>query len=445
MVLWEIDWREPLRAFAPLAGECDAHMLHGGALSAAAPWSIIAAFPEAMVSADDSDPFRALDEHLQERRAPVKDELAALPFVSGAVGFVGYEAARFFEPSLRLPAAPFPFPDVCFGLYDAAALFSRTRREAFIAGRSEAACRRLRDALGVDPLPPSNAPDFSGLLSNFTKEKYEDAVAEAIESILDGDFYQVNLTHQLAAIAAKPVAPFDLFRLLTAQSDAGHGALLQYGSGAIVSNSPERFFKIEPGAYGRRRIVSEPIKGTRRRGSTPAEDAALAQALCADPKDRAENTMIADLLRNDLSRICEDGTLREEAICELMSLANVHHLVSRISGIVKPETPLSGIFAALFPCGSITGAPKIEAMKTIARMEAVGRGPYCGAIGYADDRGLADFSVAIRTLMIEGARITLPVGGGVTLRSTPQAEYEETIVKAQGALVPLGINDEAVR
>ncbi|MEO1136838.1 MAG: chorismate-binding protein, partial [Pseudomonadota bacterium] len=244
MVLWEIDWREPLRAFAPLAGECDAHLLHGGALSTAQQWSVITAFPEAIVGADHADPFRALDEQLQERRALGADELAGLPFLSGAVGFVAYEAARFFEPSLRLPDAPFQFPDVCFGLYDAAALFSRTRREAFIAGRSAAACRRLRDALGADPLPPSKAPEFSGLSSNFTKKDYQDAVAGAIENILNGDFYQVNLTHQLAATAASPLAPFNLFRLLTAQSDAGHGALLQYENGAIVSNSPERFFKI---------------------------------------------------------------------------------------------------------------------------------------------------------------------------------------------------------
>lgn len=445
MILWETEWREPLRAFAPLAGERDAHLLHGGALSVNADWSIIAAFPKEVISARHENAFPALDAALSARLLPVDADTGGLPFVSGALGFVGYETAHVFEPGLRLPPSPFQLPDMCFGLYDAAALFSRSRREAFVAGRCEAACRRLRDALGVDPLPPAPDLRISSLASNFTKERFEQAVATAIERILDGDFYQVNLTHQLKMSGALSLPPFDIFRLLTAASDAEHGALLQYENAAIASNSPERFFRVASGPYGSRRIVAAPIKGTRPRGRTREQDRELANDLKRDPKDRAENIMIADLLRNDLSRVCEDGSIREDAVCELMSLVNVHHLVSRISGVLKNETRISEIFAALFPCGSITGAPKVETMKAIARMEKVGRGPYCGAIGYVDDRGLADFSVAIRTLIVEGKQITLPVGGGVTLRSQPQAEYEETIVKALGALVPLGVSDEALR
>jgi para-aminobenzoate synthetase component 1 len=214
--------------------------------------------------------------------------------------------------------------------------------------------------------------------------------------------------------------------------------LLQYENGAIVSNSPERFFRIENRADGARNIIAEPIKGTRPRGASAQEDDALARALMVDPKERAENMMIADLVRHDLSQICEDGTIREQSLCALMRLTNVQHLVSTISGVLKERTPFSAVFSALFPCGSVTGAPKIAAMQAIADYEGVGRGPYCGAIGYIDDGGAADFSVSIRTLMIEGSRVTLPVGGGITLRSKPQDEYEETIAKARGALAVMG-------
>ncbi|PQA87839.1 anthranilate synthase component I family protein [Hyphococcus luteus] len=445
MILWEIDWRDPFSAFAPLAGEAHAHLLHGGDRSARADWSVIAAFPASVLAAEKGgdDPFPALDAALAERALPKIEEFDGLPFVSGALGFVGYEAARFFEPSLKPPASPFSLPDVALGLYDAAALFSRGKRKAFVVGRNETACRALRDALGRDALGPVGSPAYEDVASNFTAARYRAAVGEAIENILDGDYYQANLSQQLRADAKTPVSAFDLFRKLAAASNAFHGALLQYETGAVVSNSPERFFRIEDGAYGARRIVAEPIKGTRPRGKTPAEDAALAGDLLADPKDRAENIMIADLLRNDLSRICRDGTIREDAVCELMSLANVHHLVSRISGLLRADAGVDDIFAALFPCGSITGAPKIEAMHAIARIEGVGRGPYCGAVGYFDDRGGADVAVAIRTLMVEGRRVTLPVGGGVTLRSDPQGEYDETLVKARGALAALGVDDEA--
>ncbi len=445
MILWEIDWRDPLAAFAPLAGEADAHLLHGGDRSHSAEWSIIAAFPAAVIRAEKggADPFPKLNDILRARAQPRLDETADLPFVSGALGFAGYETARFFEACLDLPPSPFALPDAAFGVYDAAALFSRAKRKAYVAGRDEAACRRLRDALGRDALAASLPAKFGALASNFTDAAYRAAVSEAMENILDGDYYQANLSHQLTADASDDISSFDLFRRLAAGSDAFHGALLQYEKGAVLSNSPERFFRIETGAYGRRRIVAEPIKGTRARGKTPEEDQALSRALLSDPKDRAENIMIADLLRNDLSRICRDGSIREDAVCELMSLTNVHHLVSRISGVLRDGVSPAEIFAALFPCGSITGAPKIEAMHAIARIEKIGRGPYCGAIGYMDDSGAMDFAVAIRTLMVEGARVTMPVGGGVTLRSKPQDEYEETIVKARGALAALGRTDVA--
>ncbi len=447
MLLMEIDWRDPFAAFAPLAGEAHAHLLHGGDLSMSADWSVIVAFPTATIAAGqtDDDPFPMLDELLSERCCVRRPEHADMPFMSGLIGFIGYEAARHFEPNLQLPSCSFPAPEVVFGAYDAAALFSRNTRRAYVTGRNKKACYKLREALGVGAYRSSATPRFSAQSSNFTKEEYKTTISGVIENILDGDYYQANISQRFRAEAATaPVDSLSLFRSLAAGSDAFFGALLQLPESAVISNSPERFFRVSKNANGGRRIVVEPIKGTRKRGETPAQDAALTRALETDPKDRAENIMIADLLRNDLSRVCADGTIREAAVCELMSLVNVHHLVSRVSGELRPEITIGDVFRALFPCGSVTGAPKIEAMKAIARTEKIGRGPYCGAIGYIDDSGASDFAVSIRTMLVEGAHVTIPVGGGVTLRSDPAQEYEETIIKAAGALGALGLRSNGL-
>ena len=185
----------------------------------------------------------------------------------------------------------------------------------------------------------------------------------------------------------------------------------------------------------KKKIVAEPIKGTCKREDAGADDEDLKFALAKSEKDRAENIMIADLMRNDLSKICKDHSIREDAICEVMTLPGVHHLVSRISGDLRSEITIAEIFTALFPSGSVTGAPKIAAMNAIAKTEGVGRGPYCGALGYIDDAGLADFSVGIRLAVApnDERKIYLPVGGGVTRRSDPFNERAETMVKARSA------------
>lgn len=444
VIVWEIDWREPLHAFAPLAGQRHAHLLHSGAHSSEGEWSIIVAFPTTVFSAPKEGPaedvFAVLQAKIDAHALQAPEGHSAFPFVSGLIGFVGYEAARFIEPSLRLPASPFALPDMSFGYYEAAALFSHASRRAYVVGRNSHACMRLKKALGQYAVVPRTPPAFHGASSNFSVERYQNAVQEAIENILDGDYYQANLSHQISVSAESPFQSADLFRLLISKSDAGFASLLQYPQGDIISNSPERFFRVSVSPSGERRIVTEPVKGTRPRSADREEDAALAAELINDPKDRAENIMIADLMRNDLSRICDDRSIQEEAICELRSYANVHHLVSRISGCLKHDVGFSDIFFALFPCGSITGAPKIAAMEAIARIEAIGRGPYCGAIGYIDDRGGADFSVAIRTMTtsIDRKKLFASVGGGVTLNSDPYKEYLETLDKSKDSLAAIG-------
>lgn len=455
MIVREIDWRSPIGAFAPLAREPFAMLLHAGEESRLPGWSAIAALPSTRLEARsgktflngrrvETAPFEALRSLAKARRRSTawpSPDLPAPPLMTGLCGYIGYEMGATLEPSAKGPPSPFALPDMAIGAYDSCAVFHRRSARAFICAHTEEAARRLEYALAQSAAPASRPPAFLALRSNFSREAFERAVAATVELIRDGAIFQANIAQQLQVDAAGDLAPFDLFRRVAA-GDAPFAAFLNFAEGAIVSNSPERFFRIEE-RNGARRIVAEPIKGTRPRSADAKTDRALAEELLADPKERAENVMIADLTRNDLSRISKDGSIREEAICALESFSHVHHLVSRISGELRDEVSAADALVALFPCGSITGAPKIEAMKTIARIEGAGRGPYCGAIGYIDDRGCADFSVAIRTMIVErreeGSRITLPVGGGITLRSDPAAEYQETLHKARASLAALGI------
>ncbi|MGE0408371.1 MAG: anthranilate synthase component I family protein [Amphiplicatus sp.] len=437
MIVREIDWVSPLDAFTPLAGEPYAMLLHAGERAVLPGWSVIAACPTETI---ETGGFPALRSRAAARKSdefPWPYDGAPPPVTAGLVGFAGYELGASVEPSATGPASPFAFPEMAFGVYDAVAAFDRTRARAYICGHTKEAVGRLHSVLGSAPAAASVLPVFSGVASNFSKAGYEAAVAEAIRLIREGAIFQANLAQHLSVKSDEPLSAYALFRKI-AGGGAPYAAFLQFKEGAIISNSPERFFRIEKG-----RIVAEPVKGTRARSKDEAEDRAAAAALLADPKERAENIMIADLARNDLSRISKDGSIREEAICALESHEGLHHLVSRISGALKDGVGAVDAFESLFPCGSVTGAPKVEAMKTIAALEGVGRGPYCGAIGYIDDRGAADFSVAIRIMIVEagreGARLTFPVGGGVTLRSDPRGEYNETLLKAQTILKALGV------
>ncbi len=447
MIVREIEWRDPVAAFAPLAAEPGAVLFAAGARAAEGRWSFLCARPSSVIEARRGEttvdgavaphsPFEAL-EILHARRRRGADGLAP-PLVSGLVGFAGYECGGLLEPRGLGPAYGGASPDFHFAAFDAVAAFDRETRRAFVSAPDRSGALALESSLGANCSGGRIAPlHFAG--SNFPPARYRTAVSAVIDRIRDGAIYQANISHRLMFRSDETIDAYSLFAEALGGSAAAHAAFLNLGASAIVSLSPERFFSITPDVNGHT-IRAEPIKGTRPRASAPEIDRALARALEESVKDRAENTMIADLTRNDLSRICEDGSIREEAICERMSLATVHHLVSRISGRLRNKISAPAALAALFPCGSITGAPKIEAMRTIAAIEGVARGPYCGAIGYIDDRGGADFSVAIRTAIIEGRRLTLPVGGGVTLRSDPDAEYEETLDKAAWFLKLAGVD-----
>ncbi len=462
MKITELDWRAPVDVFAAIAGEADAHLLHAGERARARRWSFIVRRPATRFAlrsgrafvdgaARAGNPFEVLAGLVDQRAAQREDRRFGPPFLTGAVGFVGYEAGAVLEPAAAGPVSAFAFPDAAFGFYDAALAFDRDERRAYLVERDAGAGEGLVAVMAGGAGAPDPAGDAArvaarGLASNFSRAGYEGAVAAIVEKIRDGDVFQVNIAQHLCAEMIEADA-YGLFRRLAADSAAPFGALLQFDEGAILSNSPERFFQITP-QRERLHIRAEPIKGTRARGSTPREDAARAADLLSDAKERAENIMIADLLRNDLSRICVDDSIEEPQICALVSDARVHHLVSTVTGELRAEQGAVDALRALFPCGSITGAPKIAAMKAIGELERTGRGPYCGAIGYIDDGGAADFAVAIRVLMVlhprgaptaRPAPLVFPVGGGVTLRSDPALEYEETLHKARAFLDVLGL------
>jgi para-aminobenzoate synthetase component 1 len=225
---------------------------------------------------------------------------------------------------------------------------------------------------------------------------------------------------------------FGLYRRLRDLNPAPFAAFLRFDDVEIVSASPERFLSLRGN-----RVETCPIKGTRPRGRTVEEDRALADELLTSEKDRAENVMIVDLLRNDLSRVCRDSSVDVRGLCELETFATVHHLVSTVVGALQPGLTAVDLLAACFPGGSITGAPKIRAMEIIAELEPTRRGPYCGSIGYIGFDGCMDTSIVIRTYAMRNGRVTFQAGGGIVADSTPAAEYAETLAKARALIAAL--------
>jgi para-aminobenzoate synthetase component 1 len=265
----------------------------------------------------------------------------------------------------------------------------------------------------------------NGIDSNFTAESYEAGVNQVIDYILAGDIFEANLTQRFKTQLPDQLHPFDLYRRLRLLNPAPFAAYLQFDDTLLLSASPERFLKLTELT-----VETRPIKGTRPRGKTAIDDIVLAQALVNSEKDHAENVMIVDLLRNDLSRVCKDHSVKVQQLCGLESYPAVHHLVSVITGELRHDANAIDLLRATFPGGSITGAPKIRAMEIIAELEPTRRGPYCGSIGYIGFNGDMDSSIVIRTYAIKNDYITFQAGGAVVADSDPRAEYDESLIKA---------------
>ena len=396
------------------------------------------------------------------------------PFQGGLAGYIGYDWGSVLE---RLPPTRFDdlaIPDVVLGLYDwviawdhrigTAWLIStglgesgkaqerraRNRMDQVqerLGGRRESGTGALwaggKRGRGTMAAPPAAAaPSYPvvgvegteeiGLRSTFTHRGYLDAVGRVREYIVAGDIFQANLSQRFQVRLSEQ--PFELYRRLRRRNPAPFAAFLDFGELQIGSASPERFLRLDA---EHRRIETRPIKGTRPRGLGPMHDAALGRALAESEKDRAENVMIVDLLRNDLSRVCRPGTVRVPELFALEHHPTVHHLVSTVIGELEPEADAVDLIRAAFPGGSITGAPKVRAMEIIAELEPTQRGVYCGSIGYLSTSGAMDTSIVIRTYLTLRGQVYFQAGGGIVADSDPELEYRETLDKARGLIETL--------
>jgi para-aminobenzoate synthetase component 1 len=368
------------------------------------------------------------------------------PFQGGAVGFLGYELGRHLERLPPSPAGGLDVPDMVIGFYDTVAAFDASDKRAWILaadvagpsrGRLPAEIRAATMAARLESAPDPGAVDWTATGTwrrEIERPDYERAVARVIDYIIDGDIFQANLTQRFIGALPDGLDAYALYRRLRALTPAPYAAFLACGPGChVASASPELFLRLDPDGG----VETRPIKGTRSRGRTPGEDLALAAELRASEKDRAENLMIVDLLRNDLSRVCALGSVRVDDLFALESYANVHHLVSVVRGRLQPGRGAVDLLRAAFPGGSITGAPKIRAMEIITELEPSRRGPYCGAIAWLGFDGAMESSIVIRTVTIKDGMAVAQAGGGIVADSDPAAEYDETITKARPLLTSL--------
>jgi para-aminobenzoate synthetase component 1 len=379
------------------------------------------------------------------------------PFQGGVAGLFGYELSRTLE---RLPAARYddlPVPTLAVGAYDVVLAFDHLQRRGWLISQgfpeTDPAARRARAvaraarfrqilkkppaARGLAPTPetskdpsqlaPQHPVAIPGVASNLSATEYRTMVRRGVEYVHAGDVFQVNLAQRLLLPAA--ASSIDAYLRLRERNPAPYAGYFDLGAAQVCSASPECFLTVRAG-----QVETRPIKGTRGRSHLPEADLYAGDELAASEKDRAENVMIVDLMRNDLSRVCTADSVHVVQLCRLESYAFVKHLVSVVRGELRAECSPLDLLRASFPGGSITGAPKVRAMEIIAELEPTARGAYCGSLGYLDFNGQMDLNILIRTMTATGGWWQVPVGGGIVAQSDADSEYIETWHKARGML-----------
>lgn len=385
-----------------------------------------------VVDAQDVQAFELLKSELTEPVTPIKD----VPFAGGALGYWSYDLARSMEsvPELAVDAEQLPLMMV--GIYDWALLVDhQLQRCRLVSHLHFPETRKLLDSI-AQALAGMEGPEVtsfhvcSDVQSNFNSEQYAQAYAQVQAYLQSGDCYQINLAQRFSASATGDA--YAAYLHLREISPAPYATFIDFPGVQILSASPERFLSVQGGL-----VETKPIKGTRPRGLNAESDSRYAQELATHPKDRAENLMIVDLLRNDLGKCCVPGSVEVPKLFEVESYTNVHHLVSTVRGQLQDGCDALDVLRDCFPGGSITGAPKHRAMQIIEQLEPHRRGVYCGVIGYIGFDGNMDSNIAIRTLVYSHGEIRCWAGGGIVADSICEAEYQETLDKASAMLALL--------
>lgn len=396
---------------------------------------------------DIHEPFDFLNEKINAWKINKIEGLP--PLQGGAVGYFGYEAGHYLEDLPKVTDS-IELPDIYLNFYSTIISIDHASNQCWViatgfpetdeferinkAQRDISKIKSRRLDLGPTSPPIANAVLGQGsTYSNFTQESYISAVKTTKDYILNGDIFQANISQQFNASIPEHSNPLNLYFNLMKINPAPFSAFIKIPEhGYIISASPERFIKLTG-----QHVETCPIKGTRKRAMDPAEDKCLANELLTSEKDRAENVMIVDLMRNDMSKVCHSVCV--EALCELKSFETVHHLVSKITATLKANLNSIDLIKATFPPGSVTGAPKIRAMEIISEIEQQTRGPYCGCLGYLSFTGDMDTSVIIRTYFMNKNKLFFSAGGAIVLDSDPAEEYQETLTKAQALMQALSI------
>ncbi len=395
----------------------------------------------------DGDPTRFLQEEMSRFST---ERLPHAPrFTGGLVGYLGYEAVRYFEPTLQSKMTAAQTPDGIFLLADTVVAFDHARRSIFLIanvldGDVDAANRKLDRITECihQPLPAASKPNIvpSEICLNMTPDRFEAMVLAAKEHIAAGDIFQVVLSQRFTRETS--VEAFDVYRAVRRLNPSPYMFFFDFElvDGEpyyLVGSSPEMFVRLEG-----RTASLRPLAGSRPRGSDAEADAALAEELLADPKERAEHVMLVDLGRNDLGRVCEYGTIKVSDFFTIERYSHVMHIVSHVEGTLRRGLTAFDLVRAAFPAGTVSGAPKVRAMEIIAELEHDMRGAYAGTVGYFGFDGAMDTCLAIRTMIGRGKTVSVQAGAGIVADSDPMAEYQETVNKASAMLRAIDIAEK---
>jgi anthranilate synthase component I len=420
-------------------------------------WSFIGFRPRAVVRwslADGGDPYALAAEHVARfDQAPIEDADGRVPFTGGAVGFFGYDLVRAVEPLGEAKSGPegdpLGLPDLALMLSDALVVFDHLKHTITILANADLQAEgepdielayadalktvaQVREVLAgpvprAGPRTAGNEREMPEFESNMTRERFEAMVARAIEYIYAGDAFQIVPSQRWSAPV--PVEAFSIYRGLRAVNPSPYMYFLDFGDFQVAGASPEPLLTV----HGRH-VSTKPIAGTRPRGANPEEDRRIAAELLADEKERAEHVMLVDLGRNDLGRVCEYGSVEVDELMEIEAYSHVMHIVSSVSGTLRPEVGPMDALRSVLPAGTLSGAPKVRAMQIIDELEPVKRGGYGGAVGYLSYTGDLDTAIHIRTVVVKDGVAHLQAGGGTVADAKPAYEYEESVAKSRAVL-----------